>query len=301
MAYRGWHQVAFEREIQREVTPVSLGGREMLLVKRPDGLRAFDAYCPHRGAHLGRGGRVDGDRIICPFHGRRIGFDEPGDDGFRLRGYRTLSVGGLVFVLLSEDLDSGFSDYISGLDETHYFIPGFSLDVRTRPEYVIENALDRRHFRQVHGIENTPGLELVEGGDGRLTVRARLLTARPNSWQEETSSGVDLLIRIFSPTLCVTEIQEAGSRKMVLTAATPGASGACTIRVSLALPPATDGQPPAEEPVRALLRDSRRAIEQDAAIWESLAPEWRDRFAPDDDLVVQYYGFCERFREPARA
>lgn len=301
MTYRGWHQIAFEREVQQDVTPVSLGLREMLLIRRPEGLRAFDAYCPHRGAHLGRGGRVEGDRIVCPFHGRRIGLGEPGEDCFRLRGYRTLTIGGLVFVLPDDELDNGFADYVSALDATHFFIPGFSLEVRTKPEYVIENALDRRHFRQVHGVENTPGLELVQEGNGRLTVRARLRTARPNAWQEESSSGVDLMIRIFSPTLCVTEIQEVRSRKLVLTAATPGADGSCTIRVSLAMPPAADGRPPAEEPIRALLRDSRRAIEQDAAIWESLAPGWRDRFAPDDDLVVEYYGFCERFREPARA
>jgi len=28
-----------------------------------------DAYCPHLGAHLGAGGRVEGECIRCPFHG----------------------------------------------------------------------------------------------------------------------------------------------------------------------------------------------------------------------------------------
>ena len=27
-----------------------------------------DAYCPHLGAHLGFGGKVEGDCIKCPFH-----------------------------------------------------------------------------------------------------------------------------------------------------------------------------------------------------------------------------------------
>ena len=30
--------------------------------------RVFDAYCPHLGAHLGVGGRVDGGCLVCPFH-----------------------------------------------------------------------------------------------------------------------------------------------------------------------------------------------------------------------------------------
>lgn len=29
----------------------------------------FDAYCEHLGAHLGYGGRVQDDNIVCPFHG----------------------------------------------------------------------------------------------------------------------------------------------------------------------------------------------------------------------------------------
>jgi nitrite reductase/ring-hydroxylating ferredoxin subunit len=32
-------------------------------------LRVFDAFCPHQGAHLGHGGRMDGELLRCPFHG----------------------------------------------------------------------------------------------------------------------------------------------------------------------------------------------------------------------------------------
>ena len=28
----------------------------------------MDAYCPHLGAHLGHGGRVEGGAVRCPFH-----------------------------------------------------------------------------------------------------------------------------------------------------------------------------------------------------------------------------------------
>ena len=35
-----------------------------------------DAYCPHMGANLGVGGRVEGDCIECPFHGWKFrGYD----------------------------------------------------------------------------------------------------------------------------------------------------------------------------------------------------------------------------------
>ena len=28
----------------------------------------LDAYCPHLGAHLAEGGRVQGESVRCPFH-----------------------------------------------------------------------------------------------------------------------------------------------------------------------------------------------------------------------------------------
>jgi phenylpropionate dioxygenase-like ring-hydroxylating dioxygenase large terminal subunit len=32
---------------------------------------AFDAYCPHLGAHVGIGGKVVGETLRCPFHAFR--------------------------------------------------------------------------------------------------------------------------------------------------------------------------------------------------------------------------------------
>ncbi|HUO48504.1 MAG TPA: Rieske (2Fe-2S) protein, partial [Acidimicrobiales bacterium] len=47
--------------------------RELVAFRAGDGrVRVFDAYCPHLGAHLGYGGRVCDDGIVCPFHGWRF-------------------------------------------------------------------------------------------------------------------------------------------------------------------------------------------------------------------------------------
>jgi phenylpropionate dioxygenase-like ring-hydroxylating dioxygenase large terminal subunit len=300
MPHRGWHQIAYEREVTSELTSVSLGSTELMLAQRATGLRAYDLHCPHRGANLCQGGKLRPDHIVCPFHGRRIGLDAAGEDGFALLGYRTVTVGGLVFALMDDTCDNGFEAYLQELDRTNFIVPGFTLTVRTRPEYVMENALDRRHFSEVHGVTNTPALELLASDHGEMTVRTRLLTPRPNPWQTEASSGVDLLVRIFSPTVCATELRDESITRTVVTAATSDATGECRIRVSVAVPPRADGSPPEEAPIRALLRDSRAAIEQDARIWQHLPPDARNCFAPDDDLIVQFYQFCNRFR-PQRA
>ena len=67
--YAGWYRVAFTPDATEEVSPAEIGSLPLVLVKTPDGIGAFDAVCPHRGAHLGYGGRLDGGVIVCPFHG----------------------------------------------------------------------------------------------------------------------------------------------------------------------------------------------------------------------------------------
>jgi phenylpropionate dioxygenase-like ring-hydroxylating dioxygenase large terminal subunit len=50
---------------------------EELIARRCDSgeLHVFDAFCPHQGAHLGHGGRLDDDYLRCPFHGFYFGAD----------------------------------------------------------------------------------------------------------------------------------------------------------------------------------------------------------------------------------
>ena len=44
-------------------------GDDLVVYRTRSGvLRAVEPYCPHLGAHLGHGGRVDGELIVCAFH-----------------------------------------------------------------------------------------------------------------------------------------------------------------------------------------------------------------------------------------
>src|SRR5690554_6009815 len=68
---RGWFQVAWAAEIPPgTVHRMRYFGRELVAYRGDAGqLHVLDAYCPHLGAHLGHGGRVEGDCIRCPYHG----------------------------------------------------------------------------------------------------------------------------------------------------------------------------------------------------------------------------------------
>ncbi|HXK25999.1 MAG TPA: Rieske (2Fe-2S) protein, partial [Myxococcota bacterium] len=70
----GWYGLCLASELAPgEVKPLRYFGRELVAFRGRDGpARVFDAHCPHLGAHLGVGGKVEGDGIRCPFHGWRF-------------------------------------------------------------------------------------------------------------------------------------------------------------------------------------------------------------------------------------
>jgi len=298
--YRGWHQVAFTREFSSDdIFPVTIGDLPLVLVRTPEGIRAFDATCPHRGAHLGYGGQLDGAAIICPFHGHRITLGSESKSQFLVRGYRTLEIGGLLFVLVSEHHENGFTDYMNGLAQSYHFVPGFVLTATVSPEYVIENAFDPDHFKAVHGVNNRAEIRLRPSEHGELAGENVFLVNRPNPWQAPTSEegAVQLrfLARAFSPTLVATELGDGQYRHVVITAATPTPDGNCVIRVSAAVAFGPNGELPNVDVVRYLLRDSRKAFEQDMVIWEHLVQKAPQQYTPGDHPVVAYRKFCQRF------
>lgn len=74
----GWFAVCFSHEVAPgAVRTVPFVGGEIVLYRTGSGvLRAVNAYCPHLGAHLGHGGRVNGESLVCPFHGFAYGTGE---------------------------------------------------------------------------------------------------------------------------------------------------------------------------------------------------------------------------------
>src|SRR6187402_3550110 len=63
----GWWAVSHSDELAvGEVKTVQILGRELVVFRGAGGdAHAVDPYCAHLGAHLGVGGRVEGDTIRC--------------------------------------------------------------------------------------------------------------------------------------------------------------------------------------------------------------------------------------------
>ena len=69
-----WHPILLSRDLGARPRAVMLHGRELVLFRTPSGVAALGNTCPHRRARLSDG-RIDGDRIVCPYHGFRFGAD----------------------------------------------------------------------------------------------------------------------------------------------------------------------------------------------------------------------------------
>jgi phenylpropionate dioxygenase-like ring-hydroxylating dioxygenase large terminal subunit len=302
MYRHGWYQVAFERDLTRELTPAAIGARRFVLVRTENGVRAFDAVCPHRGANLAAGGRLDREAIICPFHGYRIGLGRECEHGFRVREYSTLALGGLVFVQLSDSHDNGFRAFLEQLLENHFCVPGFVMHVQAEHEMVVENAFDNSHFRPVHGIHNDPRFRIRPSAGGEFAIEGMFEYGA--IWKPDRKPTdkmhVPFIARAFSPGIVLGQV--GGDRPyMVITAATPVTKNDCLIRLSLAVPNAERDAPGSEEFCTRVLRESKAGLEQDQVIWESISPTAVCHYTAQDAAVLAFREFCAGFEPEAHA
>lgn len=66
----GWYRIADSADVRKgEVLTESALGRELVVFRGEDGkVGVVDAFCPHLGTHLGHGGTVQGNNLVCPYH-----------------------------------------------------------------------------------------------------------------------------------------------------------------------------------------------------------------------------------------
>jgi nitrite reductase/ring-hydroxylating ferredoxin subunit len=69
----GWYCLCFARElVAGQVRHVHCLGLDIALYRgtsKPYAAHAIYSYCPHLGANIAVGGTVEGDCVVCPFHG----------------------------------------------------------------------------------------------------------------------------------------------------------------------------------------------------------------------------------------
>jgi len=168
---RGWFLLMFSDELESgQVVPMKRFGQELVLFRTESGEpKVLDAYCPHMGAHLGYGGKIEGEGIVCPFHAWK--FDSGGKcveipyakripPKARVACWPVHERNGMIFVW--HDREKGEPDWeVPVLDE--YEDPEFlpwnyaKLQIKTPPLAIAENLADAGHFIPVHNTHPVPG------------------------------------------------------------------------------------------------------------------------------------------------
>jgi hypothetical protein len=286
----GWFLLALDEELGPGITPLRLGGVNLIAVRDGDRLRVFEATCPHRGAHLGYGGKLDGECVICPFHGKRIALGDPARR-WSVGELRTLRAGAALFARLSGDPgdDRGFEQAIKQAAEDLTFVAAVNQWVPVPAEYVVENAFDAEHFSTVHLVPSVRGMRVRMGEHDELVIEGEFRTKAP-PWEKERrlDFASRFVARAYSPHLVVTELGTGDAPYTIITGAVPDGTG-CVGRVAIGV------RPDRTESLPALVHGAKYAFDQDRVVWDHLDVHATQRLDAADTPVLAFRRFCASF------
>jgi phenylpropionate dioxygenase-like ring-hydroxylating dioxygenase large terminal subunit len=179
MRPRGWFMIGWSSQLgPGGVLPLKAFGQDLVAFRTEDGkAQVLDAFCQHIGAHLGWGGTVSGDCIVCPFHGwhwsadgtnRLIPESSSTNRSRKIRPWHTCERNGIIYIWHNADggdPDWEMPDLFETLDDGdptgpfhnptafgQYAYPALMI----QPRVTMENIVDPGHFRYVHHMRSTP-------------------------------------------------------------------------------------------------------------------------------------------------
>lgn len=178
----GWYCVGYSSDVAvGDVKTLHYFERETVLFRNEEGeVGLLDAYCPHLGAHLGVGGKVDGENLRCPFHA--WAFDKEGHckdvpyakqippkivDKECVKKYHVVEKNKVIWAWYHpEDIAPMFDvmehDEITNPDWID--LQTYDWKVKTNVQEIAENGVDIAHFKYVHAMEAVPEGETTYDG-----------------------------------------------------------------------------------------------------------------------------------------
>lgn len=175
----GWYQIAWTGDVPMgHIEPVKYFDTDLIIYRDEEGgLHVSDAFCPHMGAHLGYGGRVDGTGVVCPFHGWKwdgdgrncaIPYSSTKQMKLRIRQWPVIEQDGIIltwFGANGEDPTWTPGPFVWDEAQAQEFWPVYPTGGRVWralkfvPQVVIENGCDAAHFQFVHLAARVPDVE----------------------------------------------------------------------------------------------------------------------------------------------
>ncbi|MCA9532578.1 MAG: Rieske 2Fe-2S domain-containing protein [Myxococcales bacterium] len=277
---QGWYLVAFSKELgPTEVKPVRYFGQEFVLYRTEAGEPVLmEAFCPHLGAHLGHGGKVEGDAIRCPFHAWK--FDK-GGRCTEVPYAKRIPPRAEVKVRTLREQNGMILGFFGPADaQPDYEIPLLpQLDdpawtaletdqavIKTEPREVIENIADRAHFLPVHATKIDEFEVIIDGP--RATQRT---LGKGRNLRGEKIDVVSVAT-YHGPAIQFTDLAWAYPM-MLVNAHIPIDKDRLLLRFGVAVKTGVGVVLPPEV-MSAVVAAARDGYFQDVAIWEN--KKWRD-------------------------
>lgn len=154
---------------KKDVAPLYLWGRDLVLFRGVDGeVGLLDAWCAHMGTHIGYGGYVKDNCVLCPYH--EWAFDKDGvlkniphleDGGERtcqlkanhLRSFPVVEKHGMIFAWMHADNADPLPFWICDIIDERHLVPRSRIVLGQFNMHVQEpahNSCDWYHFKTVH-------------------------------------------------------------------------------------------------------------------------------------------------------
>lgn len=278
------------------VVPLQMFGRELVAFRTEGGTAVvLDAHCPHMGAHVGYGGKVDGECVRCPFHAWAFDTagrcqDVPYDDGRRppkvgLGAHHVHETSGLILVFHS---DSGAEPAWRMPDLPEWGHDGWvgyetvSWRIRMHVQELAENIPDMAHFATVHGVRGTPKAEIDI--DGHVYRQRSLIGETGETFTSQEAHGLGLVWL------------RSGDRIVFLTATTPIDDQYVDLRLLFLVnegPGATEISPQSKAMVDAIAENTGR----DVPIWEHKVYRERAPLVRGDGPINELRRWARQFHE----
>jgi len=300
----GWYALCQSAELAPgEVRALRYFGRELVAFRgEHGGARVFDAYCPHLGAHLGYGGRVEGDGIRCPFHGWR--YDGEGclvevprldrkPPPVRAKSYAVHECNGFVHVWLHEAGSEPSYDVLCYRKDESEWTPWRvnAYRVRVHVQDMTENILDRSHFWSVHDMQPPESGRFEVSFDG-----PRMVVDQDIEVTAVSERGVAIRSRSTNcgPGLVAVEVKQGSLDLLTYITQTPIDEELTDVRLHFSMRRLAD-----DAATRAISEANDRItnaqFRQDIGIWEHKTVLAKPRLSAVDGPVTRYREWFAQF------
>jgi phenylpropionate dioxygenase-like ring-hydroxylating dioxygenase large terminal subunit len=152
--WKHWHPVWFSKDLKKKPVSVKCLSTEIVLFRDHTGMvHALKNECPHRRMRLSAG-KIEGDRIICPYHGWKIhsggtcvpvstGVETTHSQGLEATEFRE------VIWVREQNPQTKFPDFQT---EEYKLIHIQKTSVKAPLEIVLDNFTETEHTSSVHAF-----------------------------------------------------------------------------------------------------------------------------------------------------